>query len=197
MSPQPQQAQQQSPQQTTVYISFVAEINVSTAEVLLNTCGQLANQKIKNVHLLLSTPGGQVREGIALYNTLRAMPFKLITHNTGSVNSIGNVIFLAGEERYACPVSYFMFHGVGFEAPGVRLEEKLLRERLDGIMSDQGLIAKVIQERTRLNSEETSKLFLQAVTKDAPWAKDVGIIDEIREAHIPSGTPVVQLVFQR
>lgn len=184
-------------QKDTVFISFVAEIIPVTAENLLNVCSQLANQGIKTVHLLLSTPGGQVREGVALYNTLRAMPFELITHNTGNVNSIGNVIFLAGAKRYACPITYFMFHGVGFEAPGMRLEEKLLRERLDAIMSDQGLIAKIIQDRTRLNADETSKLFLQAVTKDAPWAKSVGIIDDIREVSIPPGTPIIQLVFKR
>ncbi len=40
------------------------------------------------------------------------VPYKLITHNVGNVDSIGNVIFLAAEERYACSTSTFMFHGV-------------------------------------------------------------------------------------
>jgi alpha/beta hydrolase fold/Clp protease len=41
---------------------------------------------------LLSTLGGQVAQGIAVYNVLRALPISVTTYNVGSVNSIGNVI---------------------------------------------------------------------------------------------------------
>jgi len=68
--------------------------------------------------------------GMNLYNVLRAMPFKLITHNVGNVDSIGNAVFLARAERYACPHSTFMFHGVGIaEQAGIRLE----KEKYEGI----------------------------------------------------------------
>lgn len=36
-----------------------------------------------------------------VYNALRAFPVKLTTFNVGAVNSLGNVIFLPGERRYA------------------------------------------------------------------------------------------------
>ena len=97
--------------------------------------------------------------GLTVYNMLRGMPFELTTHNIGSVNSIGNVIFLAGEKRYACKNSTFMFHGVGFDVQNMRLEEKILRERLDSLTADQKKIASVIAERTRLTDEEIGKLF--------------------------------------
>ena len=136
--------------------------------------------------------------GMNLYNMMRAMPFKLITHNVGNVDSIGNTIFLAGEERYASPHSTFMFHGVGFNMPeGVRLEEKLLRERLDGILADQKRIGSVIEERTQLPTNKIKALFREAGTKDAPYAASVGIVHEIRELQIPAGSPVISLVFQR
>ncbi len=43
------------------------------------------------------------------------------------------MILLAGEKRYACKHSSFMFHGVGFDIMGqnMRFEQKLLRQRLD------------------------------------------------------------------
>lgn len=65
-----------------------------------------------------------------LYAFLRGVPFDLIVHNVGNVDSIGNAIFLAGQTRYACPQATFMFHGVGFDQHPGRLEEKILRERL-------------------------------------------------------------------
>jgi len=182
-----------------VYVSFTAEIIPSTTEALLRTMSDLTNQGAKTVHLLLSTLGGSVMHGMTLYNTLRALPLKLITHNVGSVNSIGNVVFLAGEERYSCPNATFMFHGVGFDVPqGVRFEEKLLRERLDALTADQARIAKVLEERGSFtDTGEIRGLFLEAVTKDPGYAKAKGLIHDIRDVRIPTGAPVVQLVFQR
>ncbi len=183
----------------TVYVSFCAEVIPATTEILIRTCADLSNKGVQHVYLLLSTPGGSVMHGLTVFNVLRAMPFKLTTHNVGSVNSIGNVIFLAGEERYACPNATFMFHGVGFDTPqGVRFEEKLLRERLDSIQADQARIAKVIEERAAFtDATEIGGLFLEAVTKDPSYAKAKGIINDICDVKIPFGATVIQLVFQR
>jgi ATP-dependent Clp protease, protease subunit len=85
---------------------------------------RLSNEGHQEVHLLLTTPGGSVMHGLTIYNVLRALPITLVTHNAGSVNSIGNAVFLAGARRYACPHSTFMFHGVGFDANNQRFEER-------------------------------------------------------------------------
>jgi ATP-dependent Clp protease protease subunit len=181
-----------------VYISFSAEISPQPVETLIAAMSEQANRKVDEVHLMLSTPGGAVMLGMTLYNTLRAFPFKLITHNVGNVDSIGNTIFLAGEERYACPHSTFMFHGVGFNInPGTRLEEKGLQEKIDSIMQDQLRIGSIIGEHTNLDKGQIADLFREARTKDATWAKSVGIIHDIRDVNIPSGSPVISLVFQR
>ena len=181
-----------------VYVSFSAEIIPHTTESLIATMANLSNQRVKQVYLLLSTPGGSVMHGMNLYNVLRAFPFELVTHNVGNVDSIGNAVFLAGTRRYACPHSTFMFHGVGFDVPQhSRLEEKFLKERLDGIMSDQKRIGSVISERTKIRKEDIDKLFLEAQTKDAAFAASCGIVDEVRDVQVPSGSPVVSLVFQR
>ena len=119
------------PQNDIAYVSFTSDVNRKTSEVLLGFIGNLMNQGTRKVYLLFSTPGGSVMHGVTLYNTLRALPIELTTHNTGTVNSIGNVVFLAGQTRYASPHSTFMFHGVGFDVQAqARFEEKILRERL-------------------------------------------------------------------
>lgn len=73
----------------TVYVSFSAEINAHTTESLLAVLAQQANQGVQDVYLMLSTPGGNVMNGMNLYNVIRAMPFKLTVHNVGNVDSIG------------------------------------------------------------------------------------------------------------
>ena len=195
---QQQMAAAAAPPPTTAYISFTAEINVKTMEALLGVLAQQCSQGIKTVYLLLSTPGGQVNCGITIYNMLRAMPFHLITHNVGNVDSIGNVIFLAGAERYACAHSTFMFHGVGFDIiQPARLEEKSLRERIGSLDADQNRIGGIIKDRTKLNAKKVKRLFFEAQTKDAAYARANGIIHKVREVKIPAGSPILQLVFQR
>jgi ATP-dependent protease ClpP protease subunit len=186
------------PPPQTVYVSFSAEINPNTTESLIAAVSNCVNQGVQEIYLMISTPGGNVMSGMNLYNVLRAMPVRLTTHNVGNVDSIGNAIFLAGEQRFACPHSTFMFHGVGFDGmAGVRFEEKFLRERLDSVMADQKRIGDIIAERTSLEEDAIAPLFREAQTKDAAYAVGAGIVHEIKDVEIPPGGPVISLVFQR
>lgn len=181
-----------------VYISFSAEINPSTTETLIATMANLANLQVIEVYLLLSTPGGSVMNGMNLYNVLKALPFKLSVHNVGNVDSIGNAIFLAGTKRYATKNATFMFHGVGFDSSqNQRFEEKILRERLNGILSDQRRIGSIIAQHTHLTNREIQKLFREAQTKDAIYALDKGIIHEVKDVEITAGCPVIPFIFKR
>ncbi len=182
----------------TGYVSFSAEINPSTTESLIALFSDLINKGMRDIYLMLSTPGGTVMNGMNLYNVLRGLPITLTTHNVGNVDSIGNAIFLAGERRYASPHSTFMFHGVGFDVqPGSRLEEKFLRERLGGLLADQKRIGAIIEERTKLKKGQVRALFREAQTKDSTFAASCGIVHEIKDVSIPAGAPIYSLVFKR
>ena len=179
-----------------LYVMFTAAINPYTAQVLMTTLAQAAKKRVPKVYLALSTTGGQVQSGIALYTALRALPFELIIHNTSSVNSIGNVVFLAGDTRYAVPYSTFMFHGVGFDVPaGVRIEEQMARDRLDSILADQERMGDIIADRTSLETGQVAGLFAVQKTKSADWAKDNGVIHDIMSLDIPEGSHVLSFVF--
>lgn len=82
----------------TVYISFCADINMSTSEQLLAVTFQMIQQGYTQIYYRFSTPGGFVANGISLYNTLKSLPVNTIMHNVGNVDSIGNAIFLAGKK---------------------------------------------------------------------------------------------------
>lgn len=180
-----------------VYVSFTADIDSDATENLIAVMSRLARLKVKKVYLLLSTLGGSVTNGLALFNLLRGMPFKLVTHNIGNVDSIGNVLFLAGEERYTCESATFMFHGVhsgpiGEERPDV----KTIQEKLDGLINDQKRICKVICSRTKIVNREVEQLFKQGQTKDAAFALDKGIVNEIKDVQIDYETPFITIVFK-
>ena len=180
-----------------VYVVFTAEIVPQTVEGMIQTLSNLAQQRVKEVYLAFSTPGGDVAQGITLYNFLRGVPFELKVHNIGNVDSIGNAIFLAADTRYACVHSTFMFHGVGFDRPAARYEEKVLREMLDGLAADQRRIGSIISERTQISKDAVKELFMSAQTKTAEFARDRGIVHEVREFSLPASAPVISFVFNR
>jgi ATP-dependent protease ClpP protease subunit len=189
-----------APFMSTVYVSFSAEINIKTVEGLLGVIFNQINQGATEIYLMISTPGGHVAAGMNAYNVLKSLPVPLTTHNVGSVDSIGNAVFLAGVRRYACDHATFMFHGVsvGFEmSQSVRLDEKTLREYLGSIDADHTRIAGVICGESKIPVEKVKGLFLEAQTKDANFALANGLVQEVRPVSIPSGAPLIQLVFQR
>ncbi len=163
-------------------ILFKAPINVATSNALTALLVQLQQKNAKRVTLAINSPGGQVVSGIDMYNILRAMPFQIVTHNIGNVDSISNVVFLGGRERYVCAAATFMFHGVGFDcAPNQRLEEKSLRSMLDAVLTDQKRMSGIISERTRLTVDACMELFKEQKIRDAAWAQEHGMVNGIRE----------------
>jgi ATP-dependent protease ClpP protease subunit len=180
------------------YVSFSADINLQTAESLIGLLARYTNEGVTEVHLLLSTRGGDVMYGMTLYSTLRAFPFTLVTHNVGNVNSIGNAVFLAGDHRETAPHATFMFHGVGFDTvPGQRLERKVLRECLNGLQADEKRISEIFADRTTLSLRSAQNLFREARTKDASYAKANGIVHNIKDIEIPPGVLVDAFTFNR
>lgn len=176
------------------YLSFVGKIDHGSIETLLEACTELCNKNTQRVWLLLSSPGGSVDNAIAAYNMLRGMPFELTTQNIGTVESIANVLFLAGSHRFACPTSSFMYHGVGFNVgERTRFEMKHLRERMGSVESDQRKIASILAEQTSIPAAEIDRLFIEAVTRDPPYAQEFGIIEAIRPVEIPAGASIRQL----
>jgi ATP-dependent Clp protease protease subunit len=172
-------------------------VNNQTASVFMAALAKAANDGHDELHVLLSSPGGRVADGIAVYNFMRALAVRIVTYNIATVDSIGNVIFQGGTHRVASPTSRFMFHGVGFKLPQARFEMKQLRERTQKIQNDQSMINEILVRHTNLSAEEVEKLFLEAAFIRSLDAKDRGIVDEVIDIHLPPGIPVIQLVLQR
>jgi len=180
------------------FISFSAEVIPQTSEALIGAVSQFVSQGFRDIHLLLSTPGGLVSYGITVYNALRGMPINLTTHNVGNVDSIGAVIFLAGTKRFTCPQATFMLHGVSFRTMGpTQFFEKNLKERLASIQADHERIKAIYQSRAGISPEDAESFFLGESSINASDAVARGLAHEIREVQIPAGSPIAQLVFNR
>lgn len=177
-----------APAAPTRFVSFLHPVNGPSVRALINTVTQIIQrEQVKSIGLLISTPGGDVNEGVLLFNALRTLPVSITTYNVGNVDSIGNVVFLAGDQRVASPSSTFMFHGVGWTvgAP-TTLDTKAVREishQLDVLTTR---IKSIIASCTTVPGVELDDLFLNASTKDANYAKLKGIAHDIGDPLIPN-----------
>ena len=181
------------------HIVFAADITPDTANGFISILTNLIGQNATRAIIAVNSSGGNVVSGITMYNVMRAMPYPITTHNIGNVDSISNVLFLGGEERYACAASTFMFHGVGFNGnANERLEENILKAKLDTVLSDHKRISGILSDRTqdKLTVRAGMKLFKEQRTRNAEWALDKGLINEIRDFTFPAGGNV-HLIMQQ
>ena len=179
-----------------IYISFTSLVNPHTTQILMGALTNAVNNGHTKIHLMLSSPGGQVAEGITLYNLIRSLPIPVYTYNIGTVNSIANVVFQAGERRITATNSSFMFHGVGFDIQNARMELTHLIEKIQELQKDEALISAIMVERTGLSDAQAQNLFRTMAFMDAKKAVESGIADEVSDINLPSGVPVQQLIFQ-
>ena len=151
------------------YISLVGSIDEVAQNHLLETCYQCHHEGIQTVCLFMSTPGGDVNCGVTVYNVLKDMPFNLITHNVGIVASIGNVVFLAGEMRFAVPTGCFLFHEVSLSYTGdLIINRNQMDEWTDSIRYSEHQIGAVLRERTSFVDAEIKESFERQSTGRCP-----------------------------
>ena len=73
---------------------------------------------VSQINVNINSYGGEVAEGIAIYNALKRHSAKIVTRCDGMACSIASVIFMAGDERIMYAPSMLMIHNassyVGF-----------------------------------------------------------------------------------
>ena len=115
-------------------IKFFAPVIDATINALMQAVDQKLAAGQHSFTILVSSPGGSVFHGLSAYNYLKGLPAEISTHNFGSVDSIGVVLYCAGRKRLCVPQARFLLHGVSAGFPqGANLEEKQLEERLKGL----------------------------------------------------------------
>jgi ATP-dependent Clp protease, protease subunit len=176
------------------YVHFSKGIDPQSTHELISALAVIANNQDQEVTLFMNSNGGNVVAGIHCYNMVSALPINLTVHNVGNVDSIANVIFLAGNHRLCSPPSTFMFHSVGFDQPGpVRLEERNLRQWLDSVVADNKRMGGIIASRTNLSERRAGALFREQRVRDAAWALQHGFVHQVAAPQIPTGANITHL----
>lgn len=96
--------------ETIAYFGFTGVIDSHGVTRIAVALNEATNSGCEVIYLCMSSMGGYVADGIYLYNHIRALPPKIVIHNTGSISSIAVAVFVASEERYCSPYGTFMIH---------------------------------------------------------------------------------------
>ena len=181
-----------------VVIRFFAPVIDATVNALMSAVDQKMKPGIKDFIILISSPGGSVIHGLSAYNYLKGLPASITTHNFGSVDSIGIVLYCAGSQRLSVPQARFLFHGVNVQFRGEQnLDEKLLEERLKGLRIDMENIAKVIAANTGKSDKDVTDAMIERITLNPEEAQSWGLVHEIKSKLFEEGSEVIAIQFQQ
>jgi ATP-dependent Clp protease protease subunit len=170
-------------------VHFIGPINHTSACTVRNLCLQALQSGATELELHMSTEGGNMTAGFALYFFLKSLPLPLTTHNIGSVESVGVVIFLAGQKRYACPGTRFLVHPLHWGFGNlVAADHSRISEWRDCLDFDAERYASVFEEATGgagAADDIRSHLTSNARIYNADQALAAGIIHEAIQARLP------------
>ena len=176
------------------YVKFFAPIVPETVAALMQVVDSKVKQGATRLGLLISTPGGDVFQGLSAYNYLRGVPLEIVTHNFGSADSIGVVLFCAGSKRLSVPHARFLLHGVQCRfAQPMSLEEKQLEEKLKGLQIDMGNIARVIADTVGKDKQQVIDDMLNRTTLYPEEAVEYGLVHEIQSDLFEPGAEVIAI----
>ena len=115
---------------------------------------------VSRLDVYINSYGGEVAEGLAIYNALRRHKAKVVTHCEGFACSIASVIFMAGDERVMSESSLLMVHNAWSYGQGNAAEFRKQADDLDKITQ-----ASVEAYKSHSNlSEDEIKALLDAET---------------------------------
>lgn len=140
-------------------ISISGEIEPSMAHDVCQHLRYLEQQDPQTeATVFVESPGGDVRAGLAIYDTMRRISCPVRTVCLGFAASMGAIVFMGGDEREMAPHATIMIHdplipsGAGGSARAVQETSRRLMETrrvLNGILAERaGLPLKRIQNLT-------------------------------------------------
>lgn len=140
----------------------------------------------RDIWFYINSPGGSVRDGMAIYDTMNLITPDVNTVCLGRAGSMATILLAGGTKgkRFALPNSTIHFHpaGGGFEgyAPDMeRMVQELLRLQRMG--------NQILADATGRTLEQLEQDFSRDRFMTPQQAKDYGFIDEILD---PSTVPI-------
>ena len=139
----------------------------------------------KDITVRINSPGGDMFEGIAIYNLLRAHPAKVTVEVLGWAASAASIIAMAGDDIRMGLGSFMMVHNAWGLVIGNRHDMRdaaTLFDRFDAAIAD------IYQARTGMKRADIEQLMDAETFMTAAQAVEYGFADVVDDAEIHAET---------
>ncbi len=134
--------------------------------------------KAPQIDLHINSPGGDVFDGITIYNLLKQHPANVTTYIDGLAASIASVIALSGNKVVMAANAIFMIHNPWGCTQG---DAETMRKYADVLDKVRDSILTAYSSKTALNDDEIKALMDAETWMTAAEAKEYGFVDDIAE----------------
>ena len=140
---------------------------------------EIKSFKDSPMNLHINCVGGDVFDGMAIYNVIKKRTAKTTVYIEGIAASMGSVIALAADSVVMAENSLFMIHNAWGGAMGEAKEMKKTAKLLDKI---SGEIADIYVKKTKLPYDKVKEMMDEETWLNAEEALELGFIDSISDA---------------
>ncbi len=134
----------------------------------------------REINLYISSPGGSVQAGLAIYDTMRHLPCPIGTTCVGYAASFGTILLMAGDKglRRSQPHARIHMHqpliqgGLGGQASDIDIHAR-------EILHTRDVLSEIIQRHTGQSLERIKRDTDRDFYMSANEALEYGIIDEV------------------
>ena len=160
-------------------LSVVGDINSSMAHDLCQQIRLLAaTVPAAPITIFIASPGGNVRAGLAIYDTMRLVTCSIHTICLELAASMGAIIFMGGDERRMAPHAELMIHDplIPQGAGGSALA---LQETSRRLMQTRKALTHILSERSGLSAKRVQTLTAKDTYLSAERAVELGFAHSI------------------
>lgn len=136
----------------------------------------LAGITAKTVTVRINSPGGDVFDGMAIFNALKTYNGKVVTRIEGIAASMASIIALSGKEVQAFANTMYMIHEPYAFTAG---NQYSLRELADILEKMSGQMIDIYSSNATPGKREIAQMMKDEAWLTAKEAKDKGFIDTI------------------
>lgn len=134
--------------------------------------------KIEQISLRLNSPGGDVFDGIAIYNILKQNSARVVVYIDGLAASIASIIAMAGDEIHMAGNATMMIHKAWGMTVGNSADMQAMADTLAKL---DGTLAGTYAKRTGKEFGEIAQMMADETWMNAQEAFDLGFVDRITE----------------
>ena len=145
-----------------LYGMFAGPIDQAAAQRISNAMMLAINNDVEGIHLLFQSGGGNVGDGIYIFNLFRSLPISLTLYNAGSIASVAVIAYLGAAKRITTSNATFMVHRTHFSPVGATSEGPANTAILDEKRIESVLQSKLKLPEDKLKLHSVADLWLSA-----------------------------------